>query len=213
MDYSPPGPPCPSPTPGVHPNSCPLSQWCHWTTSSSVVPFSSHLQSFLASGFLLISQLFASGGQRIGVSASTSVLPMNIQDWFPLGWTGWISLLSKYVWVNKIVNTAKKPLKILNLFVFFVSLPLLSWLCWTVSSGDEKLEATASLEQGRDVLRTPSPLRMAIQQGGGTWILDGIWQLSWAAKQPEITLLGLIKKLLSALWVKPLLVTFPGLRW
>ena len=88
-------PPCPSPTPRVYSNSCPLSWWCHQTISSSVVPFSSHLQSFPASGSFPMSQLFASGGQNIGVSASASVFPLNIQDWFPLGWTGWISLLSK----------------------------------------------------------------------------------------------------------------------
>ena len=82
-------PPCPSPTPGVYSNSCPLSQWCHPTISSSVIPFSC-LQSFPASGSFPTSQLFTSGGPSIGVSASTSVLPMNIQDWFPLGWTGWI---------------------------------------------------------------------------------------------------------------------------
>ena len=85
-------PPCPSPTPGVYSHSCPLSQWCHPTISSSVVPFSSHLQSFPASGSFQMSQFFASGDQSIGVSALVSVLPMNIQDWFPLGWTGWISL-------------------------------------------------------------------------------------------------------------------------
>ena len=88
-------PPCPSPTPRIYSNSCPLSQWCHPTISSSVVPFSSCLQSFPASGSFLMSQFFASGGQSIGVSASASVLPMHIQDWFPLGWTGWISLQSK----------------------------------------------------------------------------------------------------------------------
>ena len=88
-------PPCPSPTPGVHPNSCPLSQWCHPTISSSVIPFSSCPQSFTVSGSFPMSQLLASGGQSIGVSALTSVLPMNTQDWSPLGWTGWISLLSK----------------------------------------------------------------------------------------------------------------------
>ena len=81
-------PPCPSPTPGVYPNSCPLSQWCHPTISSSVVSFSSHLQSFLTSGSFQMSQLFTSGDQNIGVSASASVLPVNTQDWFPLGWTG-----------------------------------------------------------------------------------------------------------------------------
>ena len=88
-------PPCPSPTPGVHPNPCPLSRWCHLTISSSVVPFSSCPQSFPASGSFPMSQLFISGGQIIGVSASTSVLPMNTQDWSPSGWTGWISLQSK----------------------------------------------------------------------------------------------------------------------
>ena len=88
-------PPCPLPTPGVYSNSCPLSQWCHPTISSSVVPFSSSLQSFPASGSFPMSQLFASGGQSIGASASTSVLPKNTQDWSPLGWAGWISLQSK----------------------------------------------------------------------------------------------------------------------
>ena len=88
-------PPCPSPTPGVYPNSCPLSRWCHLTISSSVIPFSSCPQSFPASGSFQMSQLFASGGQSIGVSASTSVFPMNTQDWSPLGWTGWIFLQSK----------------------------------------------------------------------------------------------------------------------
>ena len=81
-----------SPTPGVYSNSCPLNWWCHPTISSSVIPFSSRLQSFPASGTFPMSQFFASGGQSIGVSASKSVLPMNIQDWFPLGWTGWIFL-------------------------------------------------------------------------------------------------------------------------
>ena len=88
-------PPCPSPTPGVHPNPSPSSQWCRPTISSSVAPFSSCLQSFLESGSFQMSQLFASGGQSIGVSASASVLLMNIQDCFPFGWTDWISLQSK----------------------------------------------------------------------------------------------------------------------
>ena len=87
-------PPCPSPTPGAYSNSCPLSQWCHPTISSSLVPFIC-LQSFPASGSFKMNQLFASGGQSIGVSASTSILPVNTQDWFSLGWTGWISLQSK----------------------------------------------------------------------------------------------------------------------
>ena len=88
-------PPCPSPTPGVHPNPCPLSWWCHPTISSSVDPFSSCLQSFPASGSFPMSHFFTSGDQSIGASASASVLQMNIQDSFPLGWTGWISLQSK----------------------------------------------------------------------------------------------------------------------
>ena len=88
-------PPCPSPTPGVYPNSYPLSWWYHLIISFSVFPFSSCLQSFPTSGSFQMSQLFTSGGQSIGVSASTSVLPMNTQDWSPLGWTGWISLQSK----------------------------------------------------------------------------------------------------------------------
>ena len=88
-------PPCPSPKPGVYPNSCPSSWWCHPTISSSVGPFSSCLQSFPASGTFPMSQFFASGGQSFGVSASASVLPMNIKGWFPLGWAGWISLLSE----------------------------------------------------------------------------------------------------------------------
>ena len=88
-------PPCPSPTPGVYPNSCPLSRWCHPTLSSSVIPFYSCLHSFPASGSFQISQFCASGGQSIGVWASKSVLPMNTQDWSPLECTGWISLQSK----------------------------------------------------------------------------------------------------------------------
>ena len=88
-------PPCPSPTPGVHPNPCPLSQWCHPTISSSVAHLSSCPPSFPESGSFQMSQLFASGGQRIGVSALASFLPKNTQDWSPLEWTGWISLQSK----------------------------------------------------------------------------------------------------------------------
>ena len=91
-------PPCLSPTPGVYSNSCSLSQWCHPTISSSAVPISilcHHLQTFPASGYFQMSQFFASDGQSYGISASTSVLPVNIQGWFPLWWTGWISLQSK----------------------------------------------------------------------------------------------------------------------
>ena len=93
--------PCPSPTPGAYLNPCPSSQWCHPTISSSVVPFSFHLQSFPASGSFPVSQFFTSGGQSIGILASASVLPMNIQDWFPLGSTlsqAEKSLSSKFHW-------------------------------------------------------------------------------------------------------------------
>ena len=86
--------PCPSPTSRAYSNSCPLSWWCHPTISSSVIPFSSSLQSFPASGSFPVSQLFTSSGQSIGISAAASVLPKNIQDWFPLGWTGWMDLLA-----------------------------------------------------------------------------------------------------------------------
>ena len=88
-------PPCPSPTPRVYSNSYPLSRWCHTAISSTVIPFSSRLQSFPASGSFQMSQVFAWGGQSTGVLASTSVLPMNTQDWSPLWWTGWISLQPK----------------------------------------------------------------------------------------------------------------------
>ena len=86
--------PCPSSTPGAYSNSCPLSWWCHPTMSSSVTPFSFHLQYFPGSGSFQMSQFFIRGGQNIGISASASVLPVNISDWFPLGWTDWISLQS-----------------------------------------------------------------------------------------------------------------------
>ena len=97
-------PPCPSPTPGVHSNSCPSSWWCYPAISSSVIPFSSCPQSFPISGSFKMSQLFAWRGQSTGVSASASFLPMNTQDWSPLGWTGWISLQSKGL--SRVFNTA-----------------------------------------------------------------------------------------------------------
>ena len=113
--------PCPSPTPGAYSNSCPSHQWCHPTISSCVIPFSSHLQSFPASGSFPMSQFFTSGGQSIGVSASASVLPMNIHDWFPLGWTGWISLQSKGL-SRVFSNTEFKTIKIWCLAFFMVQL-------------------------------------------------------------------------------------------
>ena len=94
--------PCPSPTPEACWSSCPSSWWCHSTISSFVFPFSSCLQSFPASGSFPVSQFFISGSQSIGISASASVLPVNIQDWFPLGLTGWISLLFK--WLSRVFS-------------------------------------------------------------------------------------------------------------
>ena len=111
-------PPCPSPTPGVYLNPCPLSQWCHPTISSSVNPFSSHLQSFPAWGSFQMSQLFASGGQSIEVSASASVLPMNTQDWSPLGWTGCISLRDKGL--KSLLHHHSSKASILRCSAFFI---------------------------------------------------------------------------------------------
>ena len=112
-------PPCPSPTPGVYSNSCPLSRWCHPTISSSVIPFSSHFQSFLASGSFQMSQFFASDGQSMGVSASASVLPMNIQDWFPLGLIYWISLQFKGLSRVFSNTTVQKMLAVSSVLSFF----------------------------------------------------------------------------------------------
>ena len=112
-------PPCPSLIPGVYPNSCASSWWCHATISSSVVPFSSCPQSFPASGSFQMSQLFPSGGQTIGVSASASVLPINTQDWSPLGWTGWISLQSKGL-SRVFSNNHSSKASILQCSAFFI---------------------------------------------------------------------------------------------
>ena len=126
-------PPCPSPTPGVYPNSCPLSRWCHPAISSSVIRFSSCPQSFPASGSFQMSQLFASGGQSTEVSASRSILPMNTQDWFPLGWTGWISLQSKGLSRVFSNTTVQKP-------QFFGAQPSALLLSSDFSSGPLELE-------------------------------------------------------------------------
>ena len=119
-------PPCPSPTPGVHPNPCPLCQWCHPTISFSVITFSSCPQSFPASGSFPTSQLFASGGQNIGVSASTSVLPMSTEDWSPLGWTGWISLQSKGL-SRVLQHHSSKASILLRSAFFIVQLSIHTW--------------------------------------------------------------------------------------
>ena len=113
--------PCPSPTPGAYPNSCPSRRWCHPSISSSVTPFSSHLQSFPASGSFPRNQFFASDGQNIGVSASASVLPMNIQDWFPLGWTGWLSLQSQGL--SSLLQHHSSKASILQHSAFFIFQP------------------------------------------------------------------------------------------
>ena len=107
-------PPCPSPTHRVYPNSCLLSWWCHPTILYTVIPFSSHLWSFPASGSFQVSQLFTSGGQSTGVSASTSVFSMNIQDWFPWEWTGWISLQSKGL--SRVFSNTNTEIRLIILF-------------------------------------------------------------------------------------------------
>ena len=112
-------PPCPSPTPGAYSNSCPLSWWCHPTISSSVVPFSSHLQSFPASGSFPMSQFFPSGGQNIGVSASTLVLPMNIQDLFPLK-MDWLHLLAVQGTLKSLLQHHSSKISILQHSAFFI---------------------------------------------------------------------------------------------
>ena len=111
--------PCPSLTPTAYSNSCPSSRWCHPTISSSVIPFSSWLQSFPASGSFLMSQFFASDGQSVGASVSASILSMNIQDWFPLGWTDWISLQTKGL-SRVFSNTAVQKQSILQHSAFFI---------------------------------------------------------------------------------------------
>ena len=140
-------PPCLSPTPGVYSNLCPLSQWCHPTISSSIIPFSSHLQSFPASGSFQKSQLFIPGGQSIGVSALTSDLPMNIQDWFLLGWTGWISLRSKGL--SRLLQHHSSKASILRHSAFFTVYRLYpssnlaaSYLCRFHASCSHQLFAT-----------------------------------------------------------------------
>ena len=126
-------PPCPSPTPGVYSNSCPLSRWCHPTISFSVAPFSSRLQSFPAWGSFQMSQFFTSSGQSIGVSASTSVLSKNIQDWFSLGWTCWISLQSKEFSSLLQHHSSKAPvLRHSAFFTVQLSYPYMTLLLWLV---------------------------------------------------------------------------------
>ena len=120
--------PCPSPTPRAYSNSCPSSWWCHLTISSSAIPFSSCLQSFLASGSFPISQFFASGAQSFGASASASVLPMNIQDWFPLGLTGFISLQSKGL--SKVFSNTTVQKNQWHLTLSSLNFGLPWWLRW-----------------------------------------------------------------------------------
>ena len=123
-------PPCPSPTPRIYSNSCPLSRWRYPTISSSVVPFSSSLQSSPASGSFQMSQFFTSSGQSTGVSASASVLPMNIRDWFPLGWTGWISLQSEGLSRIFSNTTLQKHHQDSAFFIVQLSYPYMTDICW-----------------------------------------------------------------------------------
>ena len=111
--------PCPSPSPGVYSNSCLLNWWCHPTISSSIVPFFSHLQSFSASGSIPVSQFFTSGGQSIGASASASVLPMNIQGWFPLG-SDWLVLLAVQGTLKSLLQHHSSKASVLRCLAFFI---------------------------------------------------------------------------------------------
>ena len=152
-------PPCPSPTPGVHPNSWPSSQWCHPTILSSVVPFSFCLQSFSASGSFQMSQFFASGGQRIGVLALASVLPVNTQDWSPLGRTGWISCTSL---AGTGTNKGKNHLSMLSseiLSPLLLSSHHLSFAIWMDTIGKKAVICVFSHpETGyQSVLSIPTP--------------------------------------------------------
>ena len=140
---------CPSPTPRVYPNSCPLSHWCHPIISSSVVPFSSRLQFFPVSGFSQTSQFFASSGQSIGASASASVSPINIQKLFPLGWTGWISLQAKGLSSVFSNTTAQKH-------QFFSAQPSL----WCLKPGDKW-----SLQQKERGIPVCEPDNVAVSHG------------------------------------------------
>ena len=154
-------PPCPSPTSKFpYSNPCPLSQWCYPTVSSSIIPFSSRLQSFPASGSFQMSQLFTSRDQSIGVSASTSVLPMNIQDWFPLGWTGWISWLSKGL-SRVFFNTAVQKHQLFGAQVLLWKVKLLSHVQLFATPWTLAYEVPPSMEFSRQEywsgLPFPSP--------------------------------------------------------
>ena len=137
---------CPSPTPGAYSNSCPFRWWFHPTISSSVIPFFSHIQSTPASGSFQMSQFFTSGGQSIGVSALASVLPMNIQDWSPLGWTGWISLMSKGL-SRVFSNITVQKHKFCSTYIFFHhrGLECKSKKSKGVGSGSKELTLRAAL--------------------------------------------------------------------
>ena len=166
-------PPCPSPTPRVHPNPCPLSQWCHPAISSSVIPFSSFPQSLPESGSFPMSQLFTRGGQSIGVSASTSILPMNTQDWFPLGWTGWISFLSKglsRVFSNTTVQKqAGRRAKNLHILCSWLQRQNLHfYLCREVWHGIRVLEL-----EGTSRLSTSILQMRKLWAWAGRWLIQG----------------------------------------
>ena len=213
-------PPCPSPTPGVYSNSCPLSRWCRPTISSSVIPFSSRLQSFPVSGSFQMSRLFAWGGQSWGVSASASVLPMNTQDWSPLGWTGWISLQSKghsRVFSNTVVQSINS-----SVLSFPYSPTLTSvhdyWknhsldkmdLCWQ-SNVQVRLYHT-SIGVHHSAPKHPGPrgathasLSTVVSTGSGlleafSWLRGACWTPPWGPEGPGF-LLGWWRFYIKILW-------------
>ena len=150
-------PPCLSPTPGVHSNSCPSSRWCHPTISSFVIPFSSCPQSLPASGSFPVSQLFASGGQSTVVSASASVLPMNTQDWSPLGWTGWYWALKVFPSPCDVVSYGRLPPS-LTIFGSQGAIPQISFLLITTIRAATYTEL--AILSGTHFCFPPGPLSM-----------------------------------------------------
>ena len=189
--------PCPSPAPGVYPNPGPLSQWCHPAISSSVIPFSSCLQSFPASGSFPMSQLFASGGQSIGVSASASVLPMNTQDWSALGWTGWISLQSKglsRVFSNTTVQKHQ---------FFGTQLSLYSQLSFQLSHPGIQVNCPSTILPYALPFPITAPSKVYLSYWTGHSRRAGSWRF-WKAAQGGGSGLG------SGIWPQ---YTFPGPTW
>ena len=178
-------PPCLSSTPGLYPNSCPLSRWCHLTISFSVEPFSSCLQSSPASGSFLMGQLFTSSGQSIGASASASVLAINIQDWFPLGLTGWISLQSKELSKE---SSSTPQFKSINSLVFsFLCSPTLTFIHAAVAAA-KSLQLWLTLCDPIDGSPPGSPIPGILQARTLEWVAIAFSIHTWLLEKPWLWL-------------------------